>query len=173
MTRQICSTPAQHTSTPGPAAVSKPTPIKRSHEAGEASGPSKRRKLTTADAISRMEESVNNLPQGFMHAMPPDTPATRRKALKQLFREHSLAPEEKLKLSDLFRETPSLCDQYIVMCEVCDADVEMGEMKTTWLEGLLAKPSLLNQQPIPPLFGNQGRGAGSGEANPGQAGRWQ
>ena len=137
-------------------AANKQNPVKRSHKAGEGPGSAKRTKLTTADAISGIKESMNNLPHEILQAMPPDTPATRRKALGLLFREKSLVSEEKLKLSDLFHETPSVCDQYIIMNEDCGGDAEMEEMKSVWLKALLAKHPGMSQPPLTSPFGNLG-----------------
>ena len=156
---QISSTSiasSQHLGTPETPAANKQNPAKRSHKAGEGPGSGKRTKPTAADAISSIKESMSNLPHQIIQAMPPDTPATWRKALKLLFQEKSLTAEEKLKLSDLFRDAPSVCDQYIVMNEDCGGDAEIDEMKLIWLKGLLAKHPGTSQQPLTSPFGNLG-----------------
>lgn len=152
----MSTTSSQRLGVPETPAANKQNAAKRSHRAGEGPGSVKRTKLTTADMIFGIKESMSNLPQEIIQAMPPDTPATRRKALKRLFQESSLTSEEKLKLSDLFREAPSVCDQYIVMNEDCGSDVEIDEMKSTWLKGLLAKHPGTSQRPLASPFGNLG-----------------
>jgi len=56
----------------------------------------------------------------------------------------------------LFREAPSVCDQYIVMNEDCGDDAEMEEMKSVWLKELLAKHPGTSRPPLASPFGGLG-----------------
>lgn len=119
-----------------------------------------------------MKKSVSSLPQEFMRVLPPDTLATHRKALRLLFQEPSITSAEKLMLSTLFRKNPAMCDQYVVMCETDDTDLEMDDLKATWLEELIERCPRSNQQPIASPFGNLGGTSGVYMGQASGVGQW-